>query len=594
MSPGALPPDPAREARPDARATGTAHPATGALRWRLRPEETSVTIRDPQSPSPDEPGPTVRHEVRFGERVVRCFADRPPSVHAMFERSLHRFAERDAMVFEDRRWSWRALDEAAGRVAASLAARGLEPGERIVMLVSNRPEFVVTLLAALRLGAIAVPVSVREQAPGLAWILGQCAAAAIVHDDALADRLPLATDAPALRLRLATAEIAALADGETAPLRTAAPVREEDTAVILYTSGTTGRPKGATLSHVGIVHSAIHYEVNMRLGPDERSALAVPASHVTGLVALIATMWRVGGALVVVAEFKAPAFLALAARERITHTLMVPAMYALCLMQPDLERLDLSAWRIGAYGGAAMAASTIETLAARLPGLTPMNAYGSTETTSPATLMPIGEQPTHLESVGRPLQCVDIVVVDDDGREVPPGETGELLIGGPMVVRGYWENPEASAAGFVGGYWRSGDLGSKDADGYVRIHDRKKDMINRGGYKIWSVEVENVLVGHPGVIEAAAVGVPCPVLGERVHAFVFLDAASESGALGRDDPTALSTRLRAWCVERLADYKVPETVTAHPDPLPRNANGKLLKREMRDWVAPTSAPGRSA
>jgi len=538
-------------------------------------------------PARPEPGPALRHETRFGDRVVRCFAERPTSVHAMFEGSLARQPERDAMVYEGRRWSWRDLDAAAGRVAAALVARGLAPGERIVMLVSNRPEFVVTLLAALRLGAIAVPVSVREQAPGLAWILGQCAAAAIVHDDALVDRLPAPADAPALRLRIAAAEIAAIADADAPALHTAAPVHEEDTAVILYTSGTTGRPKGAMLSHVGIVHSSMHYEYGMRLGPDERSALAVPASHVTGLVAMITTMWRVGGALVVIPEFKAAAFLALAARERITHTIMVPAMYALCLMQPDLERHDLSAWRIGSYGGAPMAASTIEALAQRLPGLTPMNAYGATETTSPATLMPIGEQPTHLQSVGRPLHCVDIVVVDDDGREVPPGETGELLIGGPMIVRGYWDNPEASAAGFVGGYWRSGDLGAMDTDGYVRIHDRKKDMINRGGYKIWSVEVENVLVGHPGVIEAAAVGVPCPVLGERVHAFVHLDAGSAAAALGRSDPAALAAGLRAWCTERLADYKVPETVTPHADPLPRNANGKLLKREMRGWVGTT-------
>jgi long-chain acyl-CoA synthetase len=535
-------------------------------------------------PPAGEPAPALRHEVRFDGRVVRCFADRPASVHAMFERSLHRHPDRDAMVFEGRRWSWRALDVAAGRVAASLSASGLAAGERIVLLVSNRPEFVLSLLASLRLGAIAVPVSVREQAPGLAWILGQCRAAAIVHDDALAERLPAPADAPALRLRLAGSAIAALAESGPAPLLAPAPVHEEDTAVILYTSGTTGRPKGAMLSHVGIVHSSMHYEYGMRLGADERSALAVPASHVTGLVAMITTMWRVGGALVVIPEFKAAAFLELAARERITHTIMVPAMYALCLMQPDIGRHDLSAWRIGSYGGAPMAASTIEALARQLPGLTPMNAYGSTETTSPATLMPIGEQAAHLESVGRPLHCVDIVVVDDEGREVPPGETGELLIGGPMIVRGYWDNPDATASGFVGGYWRSGDLGAKDADGFVRIHDRKKDMINRGGYKIWSVEVENVLVGFPGVIEAAAVGVPCPVLGERVHAFVFLDAASASAALSRDDPATLAARLRGWCVERLADYKVPETITPHGDPLPRNANGKLLKREMRGWV----------
>jgi long-chain acyl-CoA synthetase len=523
----------------------------------------------------------IRHEVRFGDRIVRCFAPRPPSTHALFERALARDPQRDALVFEGRRWSWAALDEAAGRLAAEFAGRGLVAGDRIVLLLSNRPEFVFALLAALRLGAIAVPVSIREQAPGLAYVARQCGARAVVHDDELAERLPDAAQAPALALRMAASEAAAAAAGPRAPLREAAPVGEEDTAVILYTSGTTGRPKGAMLSHLGIVHSSMHYELAMRLGPDERSALAVPASHVTGLIAMITTMWHVGGALVIVPQFKAGEFLELAARERITHTILVPAMYALCLMQPDFDRHDLSAWRIGCYGGAPMPRATIESLAARLPSLVPMNAYGSTETTSPATVMPIGEQAAHLDSVGRPLPCADIVVVDDDGVEVPPGETGELLIGGPMVVRGYWDNPEATAAGFVGGRWRSGDLGSIDAEGFVRIHDRKKDMINRGGYKIWSVEVENTLVGFPGVVEAAAVGVPCPVLGERVHAFAYMDPAARAAA---GDRAGLEAAMRAFCAARLADYKVPESIGVRDEPLPRNANGKLLKREIRTWA----------
>ncbi|MFM1991566.1 MAG: hypothetical protein RJA99_4523 [Pseudomonadota bacterium] len=533
------------------------------------------------------PAPTdgLRRETHFGDRVVRCYADRPPTVHAMFERSLARGPAREAMVCGARRWSWAELDEAAGRLAASLAADGIGRGDRVVLLTSNRPEGVIVLLAILRLAAIAVPVSVREQGPGLAYVLGQCGATAIVFDDELADRLPAPADTPALRLRLpASAAGARAADTSRTPLHEPAPAAEEDTAVILYTSGTTGRPKGAMLSNLGIVHSSIHYERHMRLGPDERSALAVPASHVTGLVAMITTMWRTGGTLVVIPQFKAPEFLALAARERITHTILVPAMYALCLLQPDFGTHDLSAWRIGCYGGAPMPRSTIEALAAKLPGMIPMNAYGSTETTSPATIMPIGEQAAYLDSVGRPVACCDIVVVDDDGREVPPGETGELLIGGPMIVRGYWDNPQATAAGFVGGCWRSGDLGSVDADGFVRIYDRKKDMINRGGYKIWSVEVENTLVGYAGVIEAAAVGVPCPVLGERVHAFVHMDAAARR-ACGLE-AAALAESMRRFCAERLADYKVPETIGLRDAPLPRNANGKLLKREMRGWIAP--------
>lgn len=535
-------------------------------------------------PAPDE---GLRRQTLFGHRVVRCFADRPPTVHAMFERSLARGPARDAMVFEGRRWSWADLDTAAGRLAASLAADGLGRGERVVMLLSNRPEFVIVLLAVLRLAAIAVPVSVREQAPGLAYVLAQCTAAAIVFDDALADRVPPATDTPSLRLRLAAGAVAArAADTSRSPLREPMAGNESDTVVILYTSGTTGRPKGAMLSNLGIVHSSIHYERHMRLGPNERSALAVPASHVTGLVAMITTMWRTGGALVVIPQFQAAEFLALAARERITHAILVPAMYALCLLRPDFGTQDLSAWRIGCYGGAPMPRATIEALAAKLPKLVPMNAYGATETTSPATLMPIGEQPTHLDSVGRPVACCDIVVVDDDGREVAPGEIGELLIGGPMVVRGYWDDPDATAAGFVGGYWRSGDLGSVDPAGFVRIDDRKKDMINRGGHKIGSIEVENTLLGFPGVIEAAAVGVPCPVLGERVHAFVHMDAAARAAAGG--DAATLALAMRRFCAQRLADYKVPESVALRDAPLPRNANGKLLKREMRGWIAPVS------
>ena len=530
--------------------------------------------------------PPMRREVLFGERVVRCFPDRPASVRAMLVRAVERFPDREALVCDPVRMTWRQLDEACGRLAAALAARGVGAGERVVLLLSNRPEFVVAWGALLRLGAIAVPVSVREQAPGLAYIAAHCGACAILYDDPLEGRVPDAAAAPALRLRLPACALAPIADAVAEPLRESPAVHEEDTAAILYTSGTTGRPKGAMLAHVNVVHSAMHFAWAMALDERDRSAMAVPASHVTGLVAMIATLLHVGGALVIVPEFKAGAFLALAARERITHTVLVPAMYALCLLQPELRAQDLSAWRIGAYGGAPMPRATIEALAARLPRMTLMNAYGSTETTSPATVMPPGEQAAHLESVGRPLPAVDLLVVDGEGREVPPGAAGELLIGGPMVVRGYWDAPEASAAGFVGGYWRSGDLGSVDADGYVRIHDRIKDMINRGGHKIWSVEVENTLVGFPGVIEAAAVGVPCPVLGERVHAFVHLDAASQTAARASADPAGLHAELRAHCAARLADYKVPETVGVRAEPLPRNANGKLLKRDMRGWIAP--------
>ena len=295
-------------------------------------------------------------------------------------------------------------------------------------------------------------------------------------------------------------------------------------------------------------------------------------SHVTGVIALIAAMVRAAAALIVMREFKAAAFLQLAARERMTHSLMVPAMYNLCLLDPAFERGDFSAWRVGGYGGAPMAPATIARFAEKLPNLNLMNAYGATETTSPVTMMPPSETARRSDSVGCALPCADILVMDDAGREVPAGQEGELWLGGPMVVSGYWDDPDATAENIVGGYWHSGDIGSKDAQGYVRVFDRKKDMINRGGYKIYSVEVENALMSFAGVVEAAVVAQPCPVLGERVHAFVVAR------------PDVQPADLKRHCAELLADYKVPEGITLRAEPLPRNANGKLLKRDLRNEI----------
>jgi acyl-CoA synthetase (AMP-forming)/AMP-acid ligase II len=299
--------------------------------------------------------------------------------------------------------------------------------------------------------------------------------------------------------------------------------------------------------------------------------LAVPASHVTGLVAILLTMLRVCGTTVMMPAFKARSFLEIASRERMTYTLVVPAIYNLCLLDPDFGGFDLSAWRIGAFGGAPMPQATIERLAAVLPNLTLVNVYGSTETTSPVTMLPLGEAATRADTVGKPLPCADVVAMDEDGREVAPGASGELWIGGPMVIPGYWKNDEADRAGFAGGYWKSGDIGSVDREGYVRVLDRKKDMINRGGYKVYCIEVESVLARHPDVIECAVIGRADPVLGERVHAVVVAR-----------DPDVTEAELKRFCADQLSDYKVPDTIGFLPDALPRNANGKVQKIALRN------------
>ena len=479
-------------------------------------------------------GVAVREERHFGGRLVRSFVERPASVYESFQRACKARPQAEALICGETRLTFAQLGERAAGMAATLAARGVRRGDRVAMRLGNRVEFATTLLGILHLGAVAVPIGMRLAPPEVEYIVADCGARLLV-DSALP------------------------AGGGDVPV---AEVDEEETAVILYTSGTTGRPKGAMLTHFNIVHSLLHFQHCMQLGPGDRTMLAVPASHVTGVVALMLTAWNAQGAVVVLPEFKARDYLVLAARERITYTILVPAMYKLCLLDPEFDRYDLSAWRAGGYGGAPMPAATIAELARKCPGLGLMNAYGATETTSPATIMPAAMTAAHPDSVGLTVPCGEIVVA----------ESGELWIRGPMVVPGYWGNPRATAESFTDGYWRSGDVGSKDAEGFVRVFDRLKDMINRGGYKVFSVEVENVLSHHPAVLESAIIGRPCPVLGERVHAFVSVRGPTDAAELKR------------FCAGRLADYKVPETFTLMDDPLPRNANGKLLKRTLREKI----------
>jgi O-succinylbenzoic acid--CoA ligase len=309
----------------------------------------------------------------------------------------------------------------------------------------------------------------------------------------------------------------------------------------------------------------------MQLPEHTRCIMAVPASHVTGLVANIITTLSTAGTLTIMPQFKADEFLRLAEQEHCQFTVLVPAMYQLCLMQPDHERYDLSDWIVGGYGGAPMPVSTIDALGKWLPSLGLMNAYGATESTSPATLMPAPLTRAHADSVGVALPCAELKVIDDKGSTLAPGQVGEICIAGPMVVPGYWDNPAATDSEFVDGYWHSGDLGRIDEQGFVYVMDRKKDMLNRGGHKIYSVEVENVLMSVDSVHEAAVIGKPCPVLGERVHAVVCADPQR-----------VRSEKLHLVCAEHLADYKVPESIHIQTDPLPRNANGKILKRLLRE------------
>jgi acyl-CoA synthetase (AMP-forming)/AMP-acid ligase II len=529
-------------------------------------------------------GGALRLERHFGDRVMRCFVERPANLRTMLDDLVRRFPARPAIIDGDRTITHAELGAIVAAVAAGLAEEGVAPGDRVALFLGNCWEFLATLFACHRLGAIAVPIGTRQRRAELEFLLGDCGARALVFEAKLWDAVPppesfghrlgiFAARGEVLGVRSFSALLACASPPPLPP-----PIAEEDTAVILYTSGTTGRPKGARLTHLGILHSALTFARCFGLGAEDRGLVAVPLAHVTGLVGVSLPSLIVGGAVVLMyREYKTDPFLELASRARITFSILVPAIYTLAANHADLERYDLSAWRIGCFGGAPMPVATIETLARKLPHLELLNAYGATETTSPTTIMPRSAWRDHADSVGQVVPCGDVKVVDESGAPVPPGQPGELLIAGPMVVPGYWQRPEANAGEFVDAFWRSGDIGSIDAEGFVRVLDRRKDMINRGGFKIFSAEVENVLMGLTGVAECAIIGRPDPVLGERVHAFIVPE---EGVALTAED-------VRQFCAVRLADYKVPETVTIECVPLPRNANGKIQKAGLRERARKT-------
>lgn len=523
----------------------------------------------------------LHSEQHFGDRTIRCFVDRPRCLHGVFAAAVLSHPASEALVSAGARLTWTELEAQVAAVAAGLRLQGIVRGDRVLLLMRNRVEFVISFYAVTRLGAVSVPVSVRSSLPEVTYVARQSGARAVLADAQCTPLVPSAADAPDLLLRVSAdakqpigwlSWEAIVATADALGLDAAIHVDEEDTAVILYTSGTTGRPKGAEITHLGVVHSAMHYAFCMGLGAMDRSVVAVPLSHVTGLVAQLCTMALVHGTLILVDGFKAADFLPLIARERMTHTVMVPTMYQLCLMQPDLESYDLSHWRIGAYGGAPMVPATIAAIAKSWPGLQLMNAYGATETTSPATLMPPSDTAKRPDSVGRAVPCAELRIVDADGQGLQDGAVGEIWIRGPMVVKGYWNNPAATAEAITDGYWHSGDIGRIDSDGYVQVLDRIKDVIIRGGYKVYSSEVEAVLLDHPAVAEAAIVGVHCDILGERVRAFVCLRGAVTDKALSD------------WCLQRLSDYKVPEQWRIGTEALPRNANGKVMKQALRQTL----------
>jgi long-chain acyl-CoA synthetase len=503
---------------------------------------------------------------------VRCYQDRVRTIVEALDVAVARFPDRCALETAEGDVTYAELAELVEGAAERLSEEGLRPGDRLAACLPNGLDIVIAIWACARAGLVFVGLSTRLQAPQWAFMLGHSGA-----------RLALAGTDYYDDLRTAGAEAGLAADqvrrvgdvlvGRRRPWRGDAVAFPDENATyaVVYTSGTTGRPKASQVVHRGTMHSAIAYVRTLALTGDDRTAIAFPLYYITAHVAQITPMMLVGGTSVTVAEVVPKDFVRLIRDRRISYLMVVPSIWPLLLREDDFRWPDLAHLEIGAFGGSPVPLSTVAALRRRMPQLRLYDAYGLTETHSPATILVDGEFRRKPGSVGRPLPCADVRVVDEHDVDLGPGEAGELWIRGPMVTSGYFGDPEATRATITDGWLRTGDYARVDDEGYVFILDRKKDMITRGGFKIYSVELEYLLVTSPHIAEAAVFGVPDPLAYETVAAYVV-------PAAGRKVEVA---DVQAWVAERMADYAVPRHVRV-VDALPRNRTGKVEKTVLRE------------
>jgi long-chain acyl-CoA synthetase len=539
-------------------------------------------------------------------RPTPVYVNAPPDLRAVFEAS-RAFADRDFIIYQDERLSFEAHRRAACALAHVLVERyGVAKGDRVAIAMRNLPEWSIAFWAAIVIGAVAAPLNGWGTGDDLAYGLGDSGAKVAILDAERLERLqPFLADlnlagviavrtprdslgeATLLETLIGPASAYGRLPDRPAPDRGIAP---DDDATILYTSGTTGRPKGALGTHRNAISNLITLgygaarAVVRRTGapppaldpaaPQRSVLLPVPLFHVTGSHSILMPTMASGSKMVLMHRWSPAKALELIERERINGMTSVPTMVWQLLECPDFATRDTASLEALGYGGAAAAPELTQRVRQLFPNFWPGQGYGATETTSVATANVGEDYQRKPDSVGLPPPVDEIRIVDADDNPLPMGGVGEICVFGPNVVKGYWNKPEASEKAFAGGWYHTGDVGRIDEEGFVYVMDRIKDMLIRGGENIYCVEIEDALFAHPAVIDAAVVGLPHRVLGEEVGAAVRL----------REGADATAAELRDHAARLLPAHKVPVLIDVRTEELPKNANGKTLKSVLRDQL----------
>lgn len=498
---------------------------------------------------------------------------RASTIDGVARRSARAYGDREAVRFQDRSWSYRELDEAVSRAARHLLDLGLTKGDRVAAFGKNSDAYLIAFLACARAGLIHVPLNFNFTTPELAYLITQSGSRVVLADPELAPKVhDVGGDSlRVLTLRDADDSLLGVARGGPVPTL-AGDVTDEDLVQLLYTSGTTSAPKGAMMSHRALLHEYVSCLLALDLRADDQPLHVMPLYH-SAQMHVFLLPWLAVGATNTILEVADPAAI-LARMERDGHRAFfaAPTLWVALTNHPDFATRDLSSLRKAYYGASIMPGPIVERLQDKLPELGLYNCFGQSEMGPLCTVLdPEGHQ-DRPASAGRPVLFTELRVVEADGNDVAPGELGEVVYRSPQLCHGYWDKPEETAEAFRDGWFHSGDLVRMDEEGFITVVDRIKDVINTGGVLVASREVEDALFGHPAVAEAAVIGTPDEKWVEAVTAVVVRKAEVSA------------EELVDYLRTRLASFKLPKAIHFVGE-LPRNASGKILKRELRDHVS---------